>query len=70
MAIKCCHKCVAPERYPGCHAVCPKYIAENEKHQAERQAIRKYLDTQDGICSQQRASVYRTSKSHGKKGRV
>ena len=37
--IKCCHKCKPPTRWvtdtDRCHSTCPRYAAENEKHQKE-----------------------------------
>lgn len=31
-----CNGCVAPRRYPGCHAKCPDYIIAAAFHEAER----------------------------------
>lgn len=31
MPIKCCKDCVPPQRYPGCHAKCSKYLEEKAK---------------------------------------
>ena len=38
MSIECCCGCVAPKRYPGCHAVCPEYIKERAEYD-RRKAI-------------------------------
>ena len=49
MAVTCksvCYGCVPPTRFIGCHAVCPKYIEELNRRNAERSYIisegRKY----------------------------
>ena len=31
-AINCCHFCVPPKRYPGCHGHCPDYAAEKAEN--------------------------------------
>ena len=30
--IRCCMGCVPPERHPGCHGTCEKYLAEKASH--------------------------------------
>lgn len=40
---KCCHKCVAPKRHPGCHADCPDYA----KDKADYEARVNYLKSTD-----------------------
>jgi hypothetical protein len=27
-----CKDCVAPKRYPGCHAVCPEYLEQKAEY--------------------------------------
>lgn len=34
--INSCKGCVAPKRYPGCHAVCPEYLADKEEHERRK----------------------------------
>lgn len=36
--IRCCAHCVPPERHPGCHGRCEKYLAEKEEHEKKRVA--------------------------------
>lgn len=35
-----CKYCVAPKRYPGCHAECPEYIDWNTDHQEHKVKVR------------------------------
>ena len=40
MSIKCCKNCVPPQRYPGCHAKCIKYLEEKAKWEKEKNLIK------------------------------
>lgn len=40
MPIKCCKDCVPPQRYPGCHAKCNKYLEEKAKWEEEKKLIK------------------------------
>lgn len=40
-AIRCCHHCVSPERYPGCHAECEKYLIEKLADEKAKEEYRK-----------------------------
>jgi hypothetical protein len=62
MVIKCCYGCVAPKRHPGCHATCPDYFRDNEKHQAEKEAERKIKQTQDSVYQQRAESIGKALK--------
>lgn len=42
-AIKCCHGCVAPKRYPGCGATCKEYKEEKAQYLADKQKEKEYL---------------------------
>lgn len=33
---ECCHKCVAPKRYPGCSGKCPEYAEARAKYDADK----------------------------------
>ena len=35
-----CKECVPPKRFPGCHGVCPEYIAWSKKHIRHCMAVR------------------------------
>jgi Na+-translocating ferredoxin:NAD+ oxidoreductase RnfC subunit len=69
VGIKCCHKCVAPKRHPGCHATCPEYIEENQTHQAEREEIRKYKEVNNSVYRQKSDGVFRAYRSRGRKNK-
>ena len=36
--VECCHHCVAPKRYPGCHDHCPEYLEVKKKLEEKRDA--------------------------------
>lgn len=55
--IRCCYGCVAPKRYPGCHAHCPEYIQEKAIHDAQNEAERKKKQISNGLAVQRNASV-------------
>lgn len=57
-----CKDCVAPKRYPGCHAVCPEYLAEKEKHDKEKEIIAKNKYIYDGLNAQAVNSIYKSKK--------
>ena len=62
MAIYSCKGCVAPKRYPGCHAVCPEYLAEKEQHDKEKAIIDHNKRIYNGLNSQAVNSIYRSQK--------
>lgn len=39
--IKCCYQC--PDRYPGCHSKCDKYIAEKAQWEIDKQKIKESI---------------------------
>lgn len=55
--IRCCEGCVAPKRYPGCHATCPEYLQEKEEYEARKAEIDKKLAVKYGIKAQRTAGV-------------
>lgn len=69
MAINCCYGCVPPKRTPTCKfdGTCNKYAEANEKHQAEREALRKHLDARDSIYQQKQAGIRRAARSKGRR---
>lgn len=48
---ECCHKCVAPKRYPGCAGACEEYQEAREKWEAQKVHIRKEKHKQQAIDS-------------------
>ena len=57
-----CKDCVAPKRYPGCHAVCPEYLAQKEQHDKEKAIIAKNRYIYDGLNSQTVQGIYKSRK--------
>lgn len=66
MAIECCHYCVAPKRYPGCHDHCHEYIEQKAKHDAEKAEIDKKRAVNLGIYTQRGNKVYEARKRRWK----
>lgn len=67
MAIKCCHGCMTPKRYHGCHAHCPEYLKEKEMHDAEK--AKEYLKrhTISNLISQRGEAVSKSNKRRREK---
>ena len=61
MAITCCHYCVAPKRYPGCHDHCPEYQEQKAENDAKREAEYKKNEIRYGINEQRSASIAKVS---------
>ena len=62
MAIYSCKGCVAPKRYPGCHAVCPEYIAEKDQHDKKKAIIDYNRRIYNGLNSQTISSINRAQR--------
>ena len=62
MAIYSCKDCVAPKRYPGCHAVCPEYLAEKDQHDKKKAIIDYNRRIYNGLNSQAVNGIYRSQK--------
>ena len=62
MAIYSCYGCVAPKRYPGCHAVCPEYLADKAKHDKEKAIADQKKRIENGLNSQTVNGIYRCQK--------
>lgn len=60
--IKCCIKCVAPKRYPGCQDHCPQHIAEKEEYKAKKAAADKKKAIEAGLDAQAIYGVDRAKK--------
>lgn len=48
--ITCCKDC--PDRYPGCHGKCEKYIKERADYDAKRAEARKKYNIASGLAEQ------------------
>ena len=59
MAIYSCKGCVAPKRYPGCHAVCPEYLAQKEQHDKDKAVMDQKKYIADGLNSQAMSGIYK-----------
>ena len=62
MAISCCHGCMAPKRYPGCHDVCPDYLKEKAAHDALREEDYKRRRTIHDLNEQRYRGVTKAVK--------
>lgn len=67
--IRCCNGCKEPKRHIGCHATCPEYIAEKEKHEADREDRAKEREAFYGAYSTSLTGKNRAMKDrrHGRK---
>jgi hypothetical protein len=61
--IRCCKDCKAPKRHPGCHATCPEYIEQKEKHEQDRQAKWNAQAVKNNLTAQRAVGVYKANKS-------
>ena len=58
----CCKGCVPPDREPGCHAKCPKYLEEKARYEELKEADRKRKETRAGLISQRNEQYYKAMK--------
>lgn len=66
MAITCCHGCMAPERYPGCHDKCPKYLEAKAKHDALKAADDKRKQIKGSLIHQRNDLYFKAMKKRRK----
>lgn len=64
--INCCHYCVAPKRYPGCHDHCPEYAEEKAENDRLRELDAKKRYINNGIYEQRTRSVVKAVKHRRK----
>lgn len=64
--INCCHFCVAPKRYPGCHGNCPEYAAEKAEHDRLKAADAEKRKVKNNIYNQRAELVTKALKRHGR----
>lgn len=62
MAIFSCKGCVPPQRYPGCHSHCSRYLEEKAKYDALKEEDRKKRDVSGLIYDQRSDRVYKALK--------
>lgn len=66
MAISCCHGCMAPKRYPGCHDHCPDYLKEKAEYEARAEADYKRRKTIQNLNEQRYRAVTKAVKGKRK----
>jgi hypothetical protein len=67
MAIRSCYGCVPPERHPGCHDKCPKYLEEKARHNALKEADDKRRKLRGELIAQRDELYYKAMKRNRKK---
>lgn len=68
MKERSCYGCVAPKRYPGCHATCPDYAKDDAEHQARKAKERERKHMESLLVSQKIGAVYKAMRHNRKKG--
>ena len=62
-----CKECVAPKRYPGCHAVCPEYLAQKAEHDRLKAIYDKERDVACSITCARGDRVYKAMRNRIRK---
>ena len=62
-----CNGCVPPERHPGCHAKCEKYLKEKAAYDALKEADDKKRKIRGGLIDQ-RNKLYDKAMKNRRKG--
>lgn len=65
--INCCKGCVAPKRYPGCHASCEEYRADKAEHDRIKAQNDRVRDIRIGIYLDRSQKVYNAMKDRRNK---
>ena len=60
--IECCHYCVAPKRYPGCHDHCPEYQKQKAEYEARKVAYYGDRNIITGLDAQRAAAITKVEK--------
>lgn len=58
--ITCCKDC--PDRHPGCHGKCEKYIQQRSEYDAEKSAFMKKQEVQNRLTQQTIDTINKTTK--------
>lgn len=61
--IESCRNCVPPERKPGCHTTCDKYIREKAMVDQEKEAIRRGKEEHENYMSYRMSANERMKRS-------
>lgn len=59
-SITCCKDC--PDRYPGCHSKCDKYIKARAEYDAVLNEHRKHLDVSLALTQQRCDVIHKATK--------
>ena len=65
--ITCCHGCVAPKRYPGCHDHCPDYNEARILEIIAEEAFKQQKRIEDGLKEATTMKVKKAVKKRGDK---
>ncbi len=57
--ITCCKDC--PDRYPGCHGKCEKYIAARAEYDAQKAEAAKKFNVASGLYEQRSNSIHKVT---------
>jgi hypothetical protein len=64
-----CKGCVPPDRYPGCHGKCEKYLNEKSAYDALKKAEDEKKRVRDGLVDQRNKLYYKAMKNRRAKDR-
>ena len=62
-----CKDCVAPKRYPGCHAVCPEYLEQKAEHDRLKAIYDQERDISCAITCARGNRVYKALRNRIRK---
>lgn len=58
--IDSCYQC--PDRYPGCHGSCEKYIQQKKELEESKAETRKQAEIRKGLNHQLYSTIHRVTK--------
>jgi hypothetical protein len=59
-----CKGCVAPKRYPGCHAVCQEYLEQKAAYDERKAELDKEQQIKQAILGDRGVKVYNAMKGY------
>ena len=62
MALFSCKGCTSPKRYPGCHAVCPEYLADRARYDELKEADDKRRRVKGNLIAQRDELYHKAMK--------
>ena len=60
-SITCCYQC--PDRFPGCHGSCGRYISAKAENNSRNEEIRKQKAIQQGLKEYKYDGIRKTMRS-------